>query len=171
MVKKLKVKTAYSDFVSKPKIFKGDSMTKTSLAFDTDINVIYDKYVSGQNLNVREDLMYIDDTITPTNYSDAKDLLNKVDTIFNNLPSNVRAAFNYNPADFVAAFNGALNGNQSNLDKFAALKLSVSSKSIDDVSTVDTSPLSRPQFGEVTPNSIEVGGTSINNSVSVGEGE
>lgn len=124
----------------------------------TDINLIYKQYCKGIE-PVRHNVNYGDTTLFPQSYSDAKQLINQVESDFFSLPAEVRSKFNNRVDDYVAAF-----GDKTRLKDFAHLGIH-----IEHPSSVDVSALSRPQFAETTQKAEQAGQQVNNNADFVGD--
>ena len=89
-------------------VFSEPSKCDPSQAFDCDINNIIKRYPDGTSPYLMSSpgsldpmsLDFGDSTLLP-DYQTALDLIDKVEETFFSLPSNIRAAFNNNPEEFI----------------------------------------------------------------------
>lgn len=106
-------------------VFTEPSKCDPSQAPDCDINNIISRYPEGTSPYLMSSpgsidpmsLDFGDSTLLP-DYQTALELVDKVEETFFSLPSNIRAAFNNNPDEFVAQLS-----DEKFRDKFEQLKL------------------------------------------------
>lgn len=90
-------------------VFTEPSMTDQSQFAESDINCIVQKYADGRSgvatLDLGQDagVLQYGDTLLPGDYETALDLINAVNSEFYELPSQIRAEFNHNPKELIAA--------------------------------------------------------------------
>lgn len=90
-------------------VFTEPSMTDQSQFAESDINYIVQKYADGRSgvatLDLGQDagVLQYGDTLLPGDYETALDLINAVNSEFYELPSQIRAEFNHNPKELIAA--------------------------------------------------------------------
>ena len=90
-------------------VFTEPSMTDQSQFMESDINYIVQKYADGRSgvatLDLGDDagVLQYGDTLLPGDYETALDLINAVNSEFYELPSQIRAEFNHNPKELIAA--------------------------------------------------------------------
>lgn len=97
-------RTAYGGPYRMPQVFEGEDKTKQSHKDECDINNIMRRYMAtGQLEHVRDELpQYID--ATGYDYQEAQNFIASANSLFAELPSEVRARFDNDPAqllDFV----------------------------------------------------------------------
>lgn len=120
-----------SKTIKKPKPFKNPCKVVKSLRDECDLNKIYERYCAGEALPIRADLQYGDTTITVDSYVEATNIVKKVRSDFESLPSNIRAEFGNNPMDFVEQYNKALIGDIVAAVKMNELKIIDFNQSVD----------------------------------------
>lgn len=95
-----------------------DSMTQQSDANETDLNIIFGKFVkTGQLPQVTMDPRY-GDFSGATDYRTALDKINELKDAFNDVPANIRARFHNDPGEFLE-----FTQNPDNIDEMVKLGL------------------------------------------------
>lgn len=130
-----KFRTAFNrtDF-GNSKVFNGVTCVKKSLACDCDINVLFNKYCRGEQLPVSSRAYgYLDTTVSPKSFIDAKKIVEDCQSLFDSMPSEVRNEYGNKVEDFISA----LYNKEELLYRYGILSKNTDTVVNDSVSTVD----------------------------------